>query len=432
MFFLNPLYLWALLGLAVPLAIHLWSKKEGKTIKIGSIKLLDDEDSRQSSSISINELLLLLLRLSLLIILVFILAGPQIKRENKNTSITYIVEPSLFGNNDMSLLMEGFAEDSEIRLLQNEFPLVTDDVLEASTATTPNYWQLAKHMETLHTDSIVVFTKALASGIKGKRPTLNKNIEWILLDTGEFQEEVITAAQIKDQIELLSVQSNSDNLSFRKQTVSSNNPTVQLTSAKDSIVMNYNDQVLELPLVEEKVFKILIYSEPEFKTDADYLEATFNAISQHINRRFDLVKTEERTEEVLSEYDYVVWLSKESINNQNGRTLAYRPDSLATNLIMEGTTKNEFYLTRPLNAERIFEDRLTEELLSWLDLHPGLNDQIKHLDKRIVDQSELRPLYIESESDSNYVETLSISKWLWISLVLLLLVERVVAKLRKQ
>ena len=53
MSFLNPTYLWALLGLLIPIAIHLWSKKEGKTVKIGSIELLRESDSKQTSIIKI-------------------------------------------------------------------------------------------------------------------------------------------------------------------------------------------------------------------------------------------------------------------------------------------------------------------------------------------------------------------------------------------
>jgi hypothetical protein len=48
MAFLNPLYLWALLGLAIPVAIHLWSRKEGRTIKVGSIKFLKGIGSQTS------------------------------------------------------------------------------------------------------------------------------------------------------------------------------------------------------------------------------------------------------------------------------------------------------------------------------------------------------------------------------------------------
>ena len=98
MFFLNPSFLWALLGLSVPVAIHLWSKKEGKTIKVGSLKFLQESDSQKSSSIKLNEFWLLLLRMLLITILVFILAAPRLHYKSENSPITYLVEKSLFSS----------------------------------------------------------------------------------------------------------------------------------------------------------------------------------------------------------------------------------------------------------------------------------------------------------------------------------------------
>ncbi len=100
MFFLNPTYLWAFLGLTVPIAIHLWSKKEGKTIKIGSIQLLNKADTKQSRSIQLNEFWLLVLRLFLISVLVLILSNLHIRKKVDNAPITYIVESSLLQNKE--------------------------------------------------------------------------------------------------------------------------------------------------------------------------------------------------------------------------------------------------------------------------------------------------------------------------------------------
>ena len=95
MTFGNPFYLWTLLGLLVPIAIHLWSKKEAKIIKIGSIKFLTPSDSKQSSRIKLNELWLLFLRMFIISILAIILSEPQWQSKSKNIPITYIVDPIL-------------------------------------------------------------------------------------------------------------------------------------------------------------------------------------------------------------------------------------------------------------------------------------------------------------------------------------------------
>ncbi|MEQ9166083.1 MAG: BatA domain-containing protein, partial [Fulvivirga sp.] len=59
--FANSTYLFALLGFLIPIAIHLWNKKEAKVIKVGSIQFVPTQDSNQSKSIQLNEVFLLLL-----------------------------------------------------------------------------------------------------------------------------------------------------------------------------------------------------------------------------------------------------------------------------------------------------------------------------------------------------------------------------------
>lgn len=81
--FLYPIGLLALAGLIIPLIIHLWNVKQGKTLKIGSIALLGESSRASSKSFKINDWLLLLLRCLLLVLLVFLLAQPYLK---KNTS----------------------------------------------------------------------------------------------------------------------------------------------------------------------------------------------------------------------------------------------------------------------------------------------------------------------------------------------------------
>ncbi|HSJ11124.1 MAG TPA: BatA domain-containing protein, partial [Gillisia sp.] len=118
MIFLNPAYLWALLGLAVPVAIHLWSRKEGRTIKIGSIELLREKDPKRSSSISPNEFWLLLLRKLAITLLVFILAEPRLTAKTENSPITYLVEPALLSQEDISAILDTLDPEA-VRLLQS-------------------------------------------------------------------------------------------------------------------------------------------------------------------------------------------------------------------------------------------------------------------------------------------------------------------------
>ena len=130
MFFINPSFLWALLGLSVPVAIHLWSKKEGKTIKVGSLKFLQESDSQKSSSIKLNEFWLLLLRMLLITILVFILAEPRLYYENENSPITYLVEKSLLSSSKVKSLADSLNNTAEVRFLETDFPEYQPEIVK--------------------------------------------------------------------------------------------------------------------------------------------------------------------------------------------------------------------------------------------------------------------------------------------------------------
>ncbi|GAA5041502.1 hypothetical protein GCM10011506_43240 [Marivirga lumbricoides] len=82
----NPIWLWGLLALLVPLVIHLLSKKQTRILPFGSIRFLKESASSQSRSIELSDILMLILRLFLLIIVIIWLAGwvSSEKLEKKN------------------------------------------------------------------------------------------------------------------------------------------------------------------------------------------------------------------------------------------------------------------------------------------------------------------------------------------------------------
>ncbi|WP_316838728.1 BatA domain-containing protein [Pedobacter gandavensis] len=80
MHLLYPIGLIALAGLIVPLIIHLWKLKQGKTLRIGSIALLGTSSPFTSRSYQITDWLLLFLRMLLIALLAFLLAEPYMKK----------------------------------------------------------------------------------------------------------------------------------------------------------------------------------------------------------------------------------------------------------------------------------------------------------------------------------------------------------------
>ncbi|HEY4196537.1 MAG TPA: BatA domain-containing protein, partial [Mucilaginibacter sp.] len=76
MILLNPIWLFALAALSIPVAIHLWNIRQGKTLKVGSISLITVASQKRSKSLKLHDLLLLLLRCLLLALLAFVLTMP--------------------------------------------------------------------------------------------------------------------------------------------------------------------------------------------------------------------------------------------------------------------------------------------------------------------------------------------------------------------
>lgn len=72
---LNPIALWGLAALAIPILIHLWSKNKTKEIPFGSIRFLKESSTLQSKKIQISELPILFLRLLILALVVALMAN---------------------------------------------------------------------------------------------------------------------------------------------------------------------------------------------------------------------------------------------------------------------------------------------------------------------------------------------------------------------
>lgn len=80
MHLLYPIGLFALAGLIIPVIIHLWNVKRGKTLKIGSIALMGESAKASSKSWHIKDWPLFILRCLLLVLIAFLLAQPYLKK----------------------------------------------------------------------------------------------------------------------------------------------------------------------------------------------------------------------------------------------------------------------------------------------------------------------------------------------------------------
>jgi len=92
---LQPIFLWGLLGLSIPVLIHLWNGRRGKVLDWAAMNWLSGQESQSSRSVKLEQWLLLLVRMLLLILLVLLAVGLWFDFLEKSESklIVHLVEP---------------------------------------------------------------------------------------------------------------------------------------------------------------------------------------------------------------------------------------------------------------------------------------------------------------------------------------------------
>ncbi|MGY3793452.1 BatA domain-containing protein [uncultured Aquimarina sp.] len=429
MSFLYPTYLWALLGLIIPIVIHFWSKREGKTIKVGSTKLLSESDSKQSKSIQLNEIFLLMLRMLLLGVLVLLISGIRINKKETTLPVTYLFEPSLLKHDRVMNILDTIDEGESLRLLASTFPLLDKDELDVDQKSIPNYWQLAKEMENLKTDSIVVFTSAFLSGLKGARPTIYKNINWISIDRKESYNYALKAIKEEDTTQVLMLRSNSDQLTFIKEKVS--NEDLEFSKNNDSIVFTKNDLKQRVPVSNFSAKKVALFYDDSLLDQKRLIKASLQAIAKYTDRTIE-IKEFTNTADTITGFDLIIWLSTDPVPNTNSKLLVFNPDEYAKRSIETTDASKIFYLTELLTVERSIDQHFSEQLLEVLDDYQDIKNDIAKHDRRVIEVSEITPLVTSKQTIKKQFALLDISKWLWLVFGTLLIAERCIAKYRKQ
>lgn len=76
MMFLQPYMLWGMLAVVMPVALHFWYQKKGKTIEWAAMRWLGEQTTLQHRGLRLNEVWLMLLRCLLVALIVLILSKP--------------------------------------------------------------------------------------------------------------------------------------------------------------------------------------------------------------------------------------------------------------------------------------------------------------------------------------------------------------------
>lgn len=350
--FSNPIWLWALAGLLLPLGIHLLSRKEGKVIKFGSIRFLQASPTAKFRHLKLNEVPLLLLRSFLVILLVFLLAGFQISKTEKKEKWV-VLEDGVRGSAKIQSLLENLHDQGfDIRLMATGFPPI-----EAAGPHNfiGDYWTAVSELASASADSIVVISYNYQRKFRGPRIPLPDHIRWIGHDVDD------------KQFDVHKIRMDSDSLWIRKGYTSS------AVTHFETEIIHAENRTDSLPVSPQRKVSIRIVKETDYDYDYRVLLASLQAIQTITPHALQVVTIHPR-EVNDSSASFTFWLSNEIPKPFSGRniTVALRVcDGENIPLIMPAgeaathceTTGNETWIiTKRLNEDIALKEGLTMQL----------------------------------------------------------------------
>jgi hypothetical protein len=397
MSFTHPAALWALTGLAIPLVIHLLSRKEGKIIRIGSLRHLEETSTRQFKGIRLNELMLLALRSLIILAVVALMAGLQWTDSLSKQWV--LVEPGLENNPLVkptldSLRLQGYEQHS----LSTGFP--TEHANDSSSHT--NYNDLLHALASEALLDGIVFSFSNLSATLGTSVSLPPHIRWISV-----------AASPKEFV-LTRVQHTPDSVATR----------MGYTSSQET----YFNTVLQ-PGVARKAdipptVSILLIHDEKYRYDAAIMRAALTTIEQSLPVTF-VVKEKASSGEW---YDWCIALGGVGVPPKGVHTL--RLQVSPNRPLLHRVAVNEWELTKRLNPETAVQENLAIQLAGLLIPEQPLQKIAQQHDRRMMPEQMLwSPTPAE---ETNRMAQQAAAPFAWIFLIVLLITERFLAYQRNQ
>lgn len=327
---INPLWLFAIGGISIPLIIHLWNIKKGKTLKIGSISLLGESSRQSARSLKLIDLLLLFLRCLLLIILALILAGPLWNSKiNTSANKGWI----LIEKQNLTETSSQFkAEIDSLSKLGYEFHFfepgfqyakledaLNENKSEIGSEQLLPYWSLIKLLEyeIPENTQVFLFTPNLLNRLGTERPLVTHPIQWKTYTPSDSTATWIENAWFNesDSVNVTIATSSPNKTTFKTIAIDPASKNSQfefnIQNGKASLKFKNKKQGDSLTVtIDTATIRIAIYTD-KFKNDASYLRAAFSAIKKYTYRKIKL--TEYSTINIPSGQNIIFWLSETAI-----------------------------------------------------------------------------------------------------------------------
>ena len=344
---LNPTALLALLGLLVPVAIHLWNRRPGREVAVGSLRWLAAGANRRLRNLQLEQLGLLLLRAALLAVLAVAVAGPVWRTALPTSRGVVLLSAEAAGLPALASLKptidllrrKGYA----LRWLAADFPRVpggvwrtlgsqpeaTADSLAASAIAQPSnqafaWARVQQAAAAFPGQPLFVVTGAALRNFGGTHPPLPAAVRWQTLPDSATTAWLGAAELVGDSIQLLVGRSNEARTTYRRRKVlrklnGQPLPVPGLAPAQVSfnqragvlLSAGKNSRAVDTISIDRLPTVIEIYAASAYTADARFLEAGLRAASAGLAVAPQLRRTKTRPQHLQA--DWTFWLSDESL-----------------------------------------------------------------------------------------------------------------------
>ncbi len=485
MILLNPIWLFALAALSIPVAIHLWHVRPGKTLKVGSISLINSS-SQNSRSIKLHDLLLLLLRCLLLALVALVLTMPLWQKKINSSGIKgWVIMPAenlkesyqKFKPQVDSLTKAGY----EFHYFNKGFQkaalsevLADGKGLKKDSTNSVSYWTLLQQLDAQIPSLLPVylFTENRVGHFKGDKPQTVLNLRWQTYMPADSTSTWLSKAWLTDNNDIQVVQGNSKALGtyYTNYTIKSGEQrnasfVVNTENAQLNVSLKGSNQIT----VDTSTWHFAIYAEKN-SADANYVKAALTSIIQFTKHKA-IIREYADPARIPANQSWVFWLSTKPVNqlrncnnlfvyeagkvkdnnswidDESGALSKQKIGSyrsvVATNrntvnlwrdgfgdpilsLEKQNQTNQYHFYSRfdPSWSDLVWNDNFPKMLLRLI-IGPVAKQDISY-DKRIMDVKQLLPAadHEAHTANGNINERVDISRYLWLLMVLVFIAER--------
>ena len=333
----NPSALLALVGLLVPLAIHLWNLRPGREVAVGSLRWLAAGANRRLRNLHLEQLWLLLLRAALLAALAVALAGPAWRQVRPAGRGQVLVSPTLADGGSLAAVRPTLdslrARGYQWRWLAAGLPPLTAAEWRADSLGQARhfkgkagfYWaRIRQAADSFPGQPLHVLTPAALGGFGGLHPALPAGLKltWQTLPARAAADWLQAAAGSADSLRLLLGHSDERQTTFRTVRVARPRPGALLTgaalpplryeaSAGGGQLVSPDSAQAAVP-VRTGPLRVLVYAEAGRADEARYLRAALRAAAVGLPQPLALSVSPTPPDSAQAA-DWLCWLSERPV-----------------------------------------------------------------------------------------------------------------------